>query len=388
MRRESELEGGPDKVRLMQFAKSFYLGGTETQVVELLRGLPRNYETQVSVIYNTGPLLEQVWQMGHIPRAFPLEGSFVSPNGAWQIAKLAAHLKKSRVQLVHAQDFYSTLICVPAARLAGCKVIVSRLDLAHWYGKARHGVLAGLTRLADHTIANAEAVKQFLIDKERLPSSRITVIRNGLDVNDFDARRRKGLEAPLPEVGGGKVAVHVANQSHPVKRQEDLLAALSILRREGHDLHVFFVGDGGRRPMLQAQAKSLGIEKYAHFLGHRTDVPAIYAKAHLGVLCSNAEGLSNAVMEGMASKLPMVVTDVGGNPELVQDGVRGFVVPKEQPKELARAIGRVLADERTAVAMGDAGRRFIETELTRRSMVERHDRLYRQVLGLSPKTVH
>jgi glycosyltransferase involved in cell wall biosynthesis len=377
MRRESELTG-EKPVRLVQFTKGFWIGGTEVQVVELLRGLPGHYQVQVSVLEDKGPLLEEVWKLGHIPKAFSLGGSFARPNTLLQIGRLAAWLREHRAEVLHVHDFYATLIAVPAAKLAGCRVIVGRLDLAHWHGKARRALLMLLTQAADHVIANADAIKEMLIREERIAPEKISVIRNGLDLPRFDRRRAEGLKAPLPEVKG-PVVVHVANMTHPVKRQEDLIDAIALLARDGRRLDAFLVGDGVRKPALQEKARALGVADRVHFLGHRHDVPAIYSHATMGVLCSSAEGLSNAVMEGMAAGLPMVVTSVGGNPELVEDGVRGHVVPPRQPAELAKAFARVLDAPEQAAEMGRKARTFVERELSLRKMVAEHDALYRRL---------
>src|ERR671930_18536 len=127
-------------------------------------------------------------------------------------------------------------------------------------------------------------------------------------------------------------------------------------------------------------AVRLGVAKRVHFLGIRKDVPAVLARATIGVLCSSAEGLSNAVIEGMAAGLPMVVTRVGGNPELIADGERGYVVPPYAPTALADAIRRVLADPMRARQMGISARQFVERELTLQQLCDRHDALYRSIL--------
>ena len=110
-------------------------------------------------------------------------------------------------------------------------------------------------------------------------------------------------------------------------------------------------------------------------------MPALLARGTFGVLCSRQEGLSNAVMEAMAAGLPMVVTDAGGNAELVRDGQRGFVVPPERPEALAQAMLRILADPDRGRRMGQAARRFVEDELGMGRMIDEHDRLYRRLVG-------
>jgi glycosyltransferase involved in cell wall biosynthesis len=136
-----------------------------------------------------------------------------------------------------------------------------------------------------------------------------------------------------------------------------------------------------RRPQLEALARRLGVGPFAHFLGHRTDVPAILRRADLGVLCSSAEGLSNAIIEGMASRLPMVVTDAGGNAELISHGVRGWVVPPRNPSALAEAIERILEHPEEAEQFGRAARDHVEAELTREQLVRSHAALYQRLAG-------
>ncbi len=378
MRREAEAMG-QEPIRLVQFTRSFHIGGTEVQVLELLRGLPGRYRLQVSVLQEAGPLLGTLRQLGYTPEEFPLNGSLMRLNTGLQMLRLARWLRRHRVELVHVHDFYSTMLAVPAAKLAGAKVIVGRLDLAHWHGPARRAVHARFSRMADHVVANADAIRRMVMEEEGVPASRVSVIHNGLDLPRFDARMRQGLQAPVPDTAGAPVVVHVANMNHPVKRQEDLLLALAMLRREGLVLHAFLVGDGPRRPELERRAGALGVGDIAHFLGHRADVPALYARAAMGVLCSTAEGMSNAVMEGMAAGLPMVVTAVGGNTDLVVDGVRGLVVKPERPSALAQAFRRLLDGPEQARDMGAAARGFVRRELSLERMVQRHDALYQRV---------
>lgn len=379
MRRE-DVNMGTRPMRLVQFTRSFHIGGTEVQVLELLRGLPPSYQLQVSVLEDAGPLMGAVWKMGYAAEAFPLKGSVAQANTAYQVMRMARWLKSNRVDLVHVHDFYSTLIAVPAAKLAGTKVIVGRLDLSHWQGKARRAVHSRLTAMADHVVANAEAIRRMLVEEEGLPASRVSVIHNGLDLARFDVRMREGLKAPLPDTGDSPVIVHVANMNHPVKRQEDLLLALAMLHHGGTPVQAFLVGDGPRRKGLEKLAAELGVSDTVHFLRHRTDVAAIYARATLGVLCSSAEGMSNAVMEGMAAGLPMVVTRVGGNTDLVRDGERGLVVPAERPAQLAQAINQLLSSPEKARRMGRAARDFVARELSLERLIRLHDALYQRVV--------
>jgi glycosyltransferase involved in cell wall biosynthesis len=369
------------RLRLAQFINHFSVGGGERQFIELVKGLGAAHSVEVCAVDSSGPLLASVQALGLQPHAFPLQGSFVHPGTVFQVTRLARFLRQREVQLLHAHDFYSSLLAVPAARLAGCRVVVSRLDLVHWHGRWRHLALAAASRGADHVVANAEAVRRFVFDREGIPSGRISVIHNGMDLEAFDQRQVQPPSSPLPKTGDAPVAVLVGNMHYPVKRQEDLLGALVLARRTFPALQAFLVGEGARRPFLEREAARLGLSSVVHFLGQRDDVPAIWKRATVGVLCSEREGLSNAIIEGMASRLPMVVTDAGGNAELVEDGVRGRVVDVRRPAELAAALISVLAEPLRAQQMGKAGRAFVEERLTLGRMVAAHAELYQALLG-------
>lgn len=366
-------------IRILEFTKSFHLGGTEGQLLQLLRGLPAGYEIHVAVIDLQGPLSNALEQLGHRPAVFPLNGSLAHPNTAFQVARLARWLRANRIELVHVHDFYATMLAVPAARLALAKVVVGRLDLAHWHSDAQRKALRAMTRLADHVVVNAQAIRNMLIEQEGIAPSAISLIRNGIDLRLFDCQAEKGLSGPIPDETQ-PAAVLVANMNHPVKRQEDFLRALQMIATAGGHLRGWLVGDGPRRPQLEKLADALGLSGRVHFLGHRTDVPAIYARASMGVLCSNAEGLSNAIIEGMAAWLPMVVTDAGGNSELISHGKRGLLVPPERPSDLASAMFWMLRNRIAARQMGEAARAYVERKLSAERLASSHDLLYRSLV--------
>tara|TARA_R110002072_G_scaffold728_4_gene5788 strand:+ start:264107 stop:264589 length:483 start_codon:yes stop_codon:yes gene_type:complete len=136
--------------------------------------------------------------------------------------------------------------------------------------------------------------------------------------------------------------------------------------------------DDGIGTCLQQEADSLGVGSNIRFLGSRSDVPLFLRLADVSILCSHEEGFSNAVLEGMAAGLPMVVTDVGGNAEAVLDGITGYVVPAHNPECLADALLKVaLADDRAL--MGDRGRVRVAEKFSMSSCIDAYEALYREV---------
>ncbi|MBI5548313.1 MAG: glycosyltransferase, partial [Deltaproteobacteria bacterium] len=223
MRAERELVSIQERPTIVEFVNNFHLGGTEGQAVELLRGLAERFQPRAAAIHLAGAHLPAVRALGLEPFEVPLAGSVARAHTLAQIARLAGYLRRERVQLVHAHDFYTALLAVPAAKLARTAVIVGRLDLAHWHGPVQRLALAAATRGADHVVANAEAIKRQLLERERLPEERITVIRNGIDLACFDRAQKHALEAPLPPLGGRRVSARGAHMTRRVEAPEDLV---------------------------------------------------------------------------------------------------------------------------------------------------------------------
>jgi glycosyltransferase involved in cell wall biosynthesis len=169
---------------------------------------------------------------------------------------------------------------------------------------------------------------------------------------------------------------------HPVKGQIDLLLAMKEVLRARPEARLVLVGDGVRRPHLERCARQLGIADRCHFLGHRRDGGAILARAALSVSSSHAEGISNAILEAMASRRPVVATAVGGSPEIVREGVSGFLVPPGAPAALARRIVDLLADPGLRARLGEEGRAIVLREFSIAQMRTSYDALYEELIGL------
>lgn len=369
---------------ILHFVNILGIGGAEGQFVERVRTTDfRRWRPLVAALKKTGPHLAEFQRLGLEPKEFPLAGSFAHPATALTVAKLAAWMRMQGVKLVHAQDFYTNLIAVPAARLAGAKVIVSRLDLAHWHGPRRRQALAMVTRLADRVQANAHAITRQLVEEERIPAEKIEVVYNGLDLVRFDRRRDQPLARPLPVPDGARLVTVVANL-HPIKGQEDVVSALAQIAKKHPDVHLLLVGDGDKRPLIEGRARDLGIADRVHLAGHRTDIPAVLARSEILISSSYAEGLSNSVIEGMASRLPVIATAVGGSPELIEDGKRGLLVPPKAPERIAAALETLLGDEALRRRLGEQARAWVEKNVEIGSMARHFDRLYEAVLEGRP----
>jgi L-malate glycosyltransferase len=367
------------RAKVLVFQNRFLLGGQERQTVLNVLTMDRTrFEPVVACLKADGELVPELVAAGFRPIQFDVGGSMLRPRTALVVAQLARFIRANGIGLVHAQDLYTNTLGTIAAGLAGVPSIVTRVDLNHSVVGYKRPVLAWASRRADRVLVNALCIRDLAI-REGVEPDRIVVVRNGLDLDGFDRAARRAPAAPVPEAGG---IVCIANMHHPVKGQTDLLLAMKEVLRERPEAHLVFIGDGVRRPHLERSARQLGIADRCHFLGHRLDGPAILARASICVSASYAEGISNAILEGMAARLPLVATAVGGSPELVRDGITGYLVPPGAPAALSRRLLDLLASAPRRKRMGEKGRRLVEREFGIDEMRRSYDALYEDLIGL------
>ena len=226
--------------------------------------------------------------------------------------------------------------------------------------------LRGVSRLVAITDEIAREAQELL----ELSPRQIARLRNGVDLSRFTARA-----APPP----GPPRVLFLGRLGEQKRVDLLLEALSLLRRRVPEAELDVAGDGPLMQGLQVHAERLGLRRAARFLGRQEDVLPLLAAAHVLALPSAVEGTSNALLEAMASGLPVVATRVGGTLELVRDGVEGLLVPPDDARALAAALERVLLEPGLAARLGAAGRDRVEHEHDLGRVVDAHLELFREV---------
>ena len=363
------------RIPILVFQNRFLIGGQERQTVNNVRTMDRTrFEPVVACLHLEGEHLADLEAAGVRPVLFDVGRKMLRPNTAWQVARLVALIRERNVALVHAQDVYTNVLGTLAARAAGIPAVATRVDLGHHVTGYRRPLVRLACRSADRVLVNALCIRDQCI-REGVEPDRVVVVRNGVDVEAIDRVAAQAPEPPAPE---GAV-VCVANMHHPVKGQTDLLMAMREVVRVRPEARVVFVGDGVRRPHLERMAASLGIADRCHFLGFRLDVPAVLARAVLSVSPSHAEGISNAILEAMTVRLPVVATAVGGTPEIVREGVNGHLVPPGAPGPLAARILDLLARPAQRRRMGERGRAIVEREFSLAQMRIGYDAMYEEL---------
>jgi L-malate glycosyltransferase len=294
--------------------------------------------------------------------------------------RFAQYIRKNRIQIVHSYGFYSNVFAVPAARLAGAAIVVASIrDTGDVLTPAQRRVQRIICKAADCVLVNAEAIREALV-KEGYAPCKIVVIRNGIMMSKFGKRQRGGLlrqELGLPPFAP---LVMVSSRLNQMKGIQYFLDAAVILAERFPEARFLVVGDGESRGELEEYAGRLGLGRRVVFTGFRSDVPALLAEAEVSVLPSLSEGLSNALLESMAAGVPVVATRVGGNSEVVEDGLTGLLVPARDSAELAGATGRLLENKILATSFGQAGMRRVTELFSMERSVRQTEHLYERLL--------
>lgn len=302
-------------------------------------------------------------------------------------ARLAGECRRRGIDVVHAHQytpfFYAALakpLTRPTPRLILTEHGRHYPDVVSPARRAFNRLV--LDRLADAVNACSRFSADALRDVDGFSGRRIEVIENGIDADRYGQPPDKaGLKARLGLDPARRYVANVARH-HPVKDQPMLVRAFAQAAPDVPDADLLMVGDGPLRQELEALAAALGVRDRVRFLGIRADVPDVLRAADVFALTSVSEAASLTLLEAMATGLPVVVTAVGGNPEIVRDEREGLLVPRGNAAACATAFRRLFADPGLATRLGAAGRERVQERYRLEQTVAAYHRLYRRLTGI------
>jgi glycosyltransferase involved in cell wall biosynthesis len=355
------------------------VAGAEVLVAETIRRLEERIEPVILCLDGIGALGERLLAEG-----VPVVSLGRRPGRDWRLVwRLARELRDRRISVIHAHQYTPFFYSALARCLApGVRVILT--EHGRHFPDVVSPVRRAVNRLAlDHLADAVNACCGFsaraLARVDGFAGRRIEVIPNGIELDRYDpAPDRAALRRSLGLDPSRRYIATVA-RFHPVKDHATLLRGFAQVVAQCADVDLLLAGDGPLRGELENLTRSLEMEGRVRFLGVRSDVPVLLKAADLFALTSLSEAASLTVLEAMASSLPVVVTAVGGNPEMVRDGVDGFLVPRGDAASVASTILRVLDDPVGAAAMGAAGRARVEQHYQLGQTVENYWRLYQRL---------
>ena len=342
--------------------------GTESQFIKLYQGLAEQGAKLSLTVLRDSPFLQNSaffsnYQCLNITRLASVIALFKLFIFAWQV-------KKQRIKLVHIFFNDASVIAPLILKIFGIKVIISRRDMGFWYTPFKRAVLRLNGKLIDKAVTNSAAVKQVTHELEGINNNKIEVIYNGY--------RRADAHGAV-EMPQGQILGIVAN-IRAIKRMQDAVAALAQLLPEYPDLQLVIIGDGDASE-LEKQAEQLAVREHLHCLGSKAEPANYIQQFDIGLLCSESEGFSNAIIEYLYAGKPVVCSEVGGNPEIITSGKNGYLYPAGDVERLSHFIRQLLvAPERYRVmsehALSSVASRFDEDK-----MVNSYASLYRVLIG-------
>ncbi len=366
------------KARILLLSTSLGMGGADRQILYLTRALLAcDYEVRV---VSMTPLEE----MGRraVGEGLPVSSLDMTRGRAdWQaFQRLVSLLRDWQPHVLTSFMYHANLLGRLAGKWAGVPIVVTSIR-SERNGNASRDWLMRLTNWMDHCCTtNSREVAASLSKRGLLSTEKVRVIPNGVDV--------AALSAPADMRGGIRQELGLAPAEFvwlaigrllPQKDYPTLLRAFQPLANA--PARLLIAGRGPLLDELQQQARQLGIASQVMFLGVREDIAGLLAAADGFVLSSAWEGMPNVVMEAQAAARPVVATQVGGVPELVEDGKNGLLAPPADPAALSETMRRLMMlSPEQRQQMGLSGRHHVATHYSRAAMAGRWMALYRELL--------
>jgi len=368
---------GSSKHHVVHLIGSTGLYGAERWILALLCG-NRSGRTVATLVNlkdekdGASDVVAAARQRGLVAVDFYTGGSF---NPAL-IVRLARWLRRQKVDIVHGHGFKSDIVGLLSARLAGCKVMTTPHG---WSFEAdrKLQVYEKLDRFSFRFMDRVCPLSSDLEDGVRglVPPEKLRMILNGVDVEEVRSVSAQGRRAE------GKWTIGYVGQLIERKDLGTLLEAVGQVSADRPEVALKIVGDGARRPWLEAQAASCGLNGCVEFLGFRADALGLMKSFDLFVLPSLLEGIPRCIMEAMAAGVPVAVSDIPGNRNLVVPGETGLLFRPGDATALAEVIRFMMDHPAETRMMAERGVRLIDDDYSNRRMAKEYENLYMEMLG-------
>ena len=364
-------------MEIVHFVENLDRGGLERTVVDLIASQREaGHQCRVICLFKLGLLAKELLASG-----VRVEACGKRPGLDLRALRRArALIRQSPDAVLHTHNAMAHYYAVIASMGLPLKC---RINTRHGMGgRARSGRQEWLyrqsMRFTDYAVAVCEAARERFAAEGVEPQRGLLSVPNGIRLERFKPADAAGRQVLATELGWpqGSRIVGTVGRLQPVKDHALLLRAFAKVRMQVPEAVLAIVGDGPLRGALEAQAQQAGLSDAVRFLGDRHDVPRLLTGMDVFALSSASEGYSIALLEACAAGLPIVATDVGGNREIVRDGINGRLVPAADVAALATALIALLRGGDEAGRMGRAGQAWAQAEASFRTMAERYHGLY------------
>jgi sugar transferase (PEP-CTERM/EpsH1 system associated) len=367
------------KIKILHVLHSFNMGGLENGVVNLINNSDKNiFDHEICCVTKSGNAALR------LKNCIPVYEMHKQEGNDWRLLpKLARLMKNIKPDIVHTRN-WGTVDGIVAAKFARIGAVVHgehgwNMDDPAGQNIRRRIARRLLSGIVNHFVAVSEDIKQWMINSIGIRNTKVSKILNGVETDKFYPRDNIGIRNSLG-FSSEDIVIGTIGRLDPIKDQHLLLQAFSRLKHEQKKLRLLLVGDGPEKRNLESVRKRLPIGDRVLFLGERDDVDKILSAFDFFVLPSRNEGISNTILEAMATGLPVIATDVGGNPELVKHGCTGLLFPPGDCEALVNALNFYIEQNPHMIEIhGRNARERVIREFSLKRMVKEYETLYKSL---------
>ncbi len=355
-------------INVLHIVLGLQVGGLEKFVLDLIANYSPNIRPYIVCLEGKGELGERYVNL-HIDELSK------EPGISWKVLRqLTALIRQHKIDIIHTHNpsphFYGAI----AGFLTRRPIIHTKHGRNYPTEKKKVLLNRISSLLTDTVVAVSKDAAAVCLDIEKIPASKVTTILNGSDTTLFSPAQKVTDRNKSVRIG---IVARLSSE----KDHATLLHSAKILAGQTDRFQLAIIGGGSLQNSLEQLKDELGLAGYVSFLGMRHDIPELLRNLDIFVLSSTTEGISLTLLEAMASGLPIVATDVGGNPEVVVDGVTGYLVPPRDPAKMAEMLLKLVKDQQLRQQMGDKGRERVIQQFSITETARQYEDLYQTVLG-------
>jgi sugar transferase (PEP-CTERM/EpsH1 system associated) len=359
-------------IKVMHLVLNLNVGGLERFIIELIK----SYSNHISPII---VCLEGAGELSVFVEGAEIIALNEEPGMKFTaIRKLVDITKKYSIQVIHthneAAHFYGSV----AGFMGGVPVVHTRHGRYLHNSRKKMFLNTVSSFLSSKIVGVSGDVSELMIRNEFIPRKKVLTILNGVDVDAYSPQPAKDIFS-FSTAPASAIKIGIVARLNEVKDHLNLLNACKVLTGFTDDFQLIIVGDGPLRTQLEAEAQNLQINGSILFTGTRNDIADILNELDIYVLSSISEGTSMTLLEAMACELPVVATNVGGNPEVVMDGETGFLVPPKNPEAFAERLLLLIKERELRSTMGRAGRSRVLRHFSIAQTADKYERIYNKL---------
>jgi glycosyltransferase involved in cell wall biosynthesis len=357
------------------------MGGADKQLLSAAHVLrSRGHEVSIVSLVPLGPMGFEAQRMGIPTESLEMRRGVPDPRG---LLRLISLVRSRRPDVLHSHMVHANLMARALRLFLSIPVMIATIHNVYEGGRLWMAAYRLTNRLVDRvTIVSQVAADRYL--RERIiPRELLSVVPNGVDPDLFRNVSPAARPSLRESLGLNRRFVWLAvGRFEIAKDYPNMLRAFARIHEQQPDAVLLLVGRGSLQAETEVLVRELGLNGVVRFLGVRDDVPEVMSAADGYVMSSAWEGMPMVLLEAAAAGLPIVATRVGGNQEVVQEGINGFLVAPRDPEALASAMSRLASlPELERLSMGAQGRELVRTHYALNLVAERWEDLYTEVLA-------